>query len=178
MACKENITMNVDVRNIDECPLGIVDCMPTKPNHLRPWLSCRNSEYCQRVTEAWEIPLIIVPIYSRERGAGSFQKVKLTYRYPHNYSNASYKAYMKKYGYAEAIGLQYHRWHDGLLVQWNILKFGFAEAVPLEFDVKNQLIPNHLNRYKAAYGAMSCYSQDSEGLWWYGDRRSLKQILK
>ncbi len=85
---------------------------------------------------------------------------------------------MAGYGYAEAIELQYHHWRGYLEVQWNIPKFGFAEAVPLKFDVKGNLVTNHLNRFANFTLAISGYSQDSTGLWWYGDKRSLKQVLK
>ena len=156
----------------------MTDCMPRDKNAYRPWRGCPNANYCGSVCQAWNLPLIEVPTYSPESGSGSFFKVKLTYNYPHNYKNATWKKYMKGYGYAEAIELQYGWWQGYLEVQWNIPKFGFAEAVPLEFDVKGNLVSNHLNRFANSYRAISGYSQDSEGLWWYGDKRSLKQVLK
>ena len=152
--------------------------MPRDKNAYRPWRGCPNANYCGSVCQAWNLPLIEVPTYSPESGSGSFFKVKLTYNYPHNYKNATWKNYMKGYGYAEAVELPYQWWNGFLEVQRNIPKSGFAEAVPLKFDETGTIIPNYFNQFAQYCRDIPTYPQDADGFWWHGDRRSLKQVLK
>lgn len=86
---------------------------------------------------------------------------------------------MKNYGYAESIKLPYHYWTGCLKVHRNIPEFGFAEAVPLQLDLNGIVVPDYLNQIAEQHRAIPyCSHQDADGLWWYGAKRSLKQVLK
>jgi len=139
---------------------------------FKPWHNCPNAVYCILATEAWKLPL------SREDlGHTQYWQV-LLFNHPEQYNYTNYKKYMKKYGWVEAVELQYHRWSNYLEVQRNIPKYGFAQAIPLELNVCGRLIPDYPNRYSRVYRKKPDYSQAADGLWWYGDRHSLKQVLK
>lgn len=143
-------------RDIRECPLGMVDCTPKKNDSYRPWIGCINSEYCKFVCEAWYLPL--------HRSERSDSQQVCLYNCPHNYSPSSYRKYMKKYGWAEAVSLPFWRGNDYLKVHTSIIRAGYAASIPLGDQELYEYNPS-LYRSK-------------EGLWWCGDWRSLRSVLK
>ncbi len=154
-------------RTITECPLGIYDCELQHLDINQPWKSCHNASYCKGVTQAWDLPLVPMTIGFRVR------LHRLCPRFGFS-TEKVYKNYMKRHGWAEAVQLPYKHYTYRLQevpslleVHENMITAGFAEAVPL-FN------PKHFPNMHRCEG----YAQDCQGLWWYGDRRKLKPVLR
>lgn len=132
-----------------ECPLGL-KCSGNgngKAEYL--WWDCSNRYYCQGVTEPWLLPLRSTS-YTKSYNCS---EVNLQY-YPHNFTQKSWRQYMKNYGWATAEPVRIF-WYSSAHVQrsgevqQNDFRHGFAMAVPLEWRV------SHGN----------C-KRDKYGLWW------------
>ena len=139
-----------------ECPLGLACSESNEENkyNFPLWYKCPNRHYCTGVCEAWYIPLEI-------NDSGTVVNLHL----PHNYDEKTFAKEMKKYGWAEAKRLPYHRGEhpdfytvgNELIIIENKFKYGFAIAV----DIRRK-------KY-----IQKCVI-DKHGLWWCTNGRPPK----
>ena len=132
-------------------------CCHYLPKFKEPgWWNCPNRYYCEGVSNPWQLPL--QRLSAQISGEG--KEVKF-WPIPHHYSPTTYKKYMQSFGWAEAERLPYGRWLNSFEVIDNKISAGYAHAVALDYFRRL---------------TWSGYKKDNNGVWWSGDRRTLRKV--
>lgn len=130
-----------------ECPLGYrCDNTDWPKRGYQSWWNCENNQYCRAIAEPWYLPFYS----SSSIYEGEHKIVRLFPPQMHSYR--SYYTYMKRYGWAEAIGVRIGKINNCTLVVSNCFNAGIARPVPLKRE--------------KALDEIGCCIRDKNGVYW------------